>query len=364
MGDQAHAYEVLIDVWRCANLMHAATYCIADHHATTYTFDGFLLPLSEAFGPHDGHTQLGMFRREELEALGKAHLVSAQTQAVSLTHGAPDPGAGVGAGGGGGSRTFYDQTAASAEDDLMGDVRGDVRSHAALCYQLYSCRLYRLVRESIRVRLTAATWPVWGSALSGLRDACEEVQRRALYRLPNAYRATLWLLVIMTLVIDGVIGGIIVGRAHRGADGAEAAEAGGARAAHPPPWAEEGEEAQALLGRHALGRSFSGSAAAVWTSVALAVLFVPSVLLLSVCIELEEPFGDNHRDLPGVAFVRSAAEATLNLVAPHPVCRDFVAAAMHVDLNHHRLSSHHAPPPSVGGAGGAGPDFSHGPSAA
>ena len=73
-------------------------------------------------------------------------------------------------------------------------------------------------------------------------------------------------------------------------------------------------------------------AAVLWTTFLLLVTSIPSIILLNVCYELEEPFGDSIRDIPGLAYVRAAAETTLNMVAPHPAVKNMVQAVLHVDL--------------------------------
>ena len=145
MGDQgASGLEALIDLWRAVNLVHLATYCLADKRRDIYSFDNFLLPVAEAFGPHDGAQQIGMFRRSELRGLGKEHLISSgapQAGAASCESGS------VGDGCDPRDEDEYDlsathlQAATHAEraDDLMGDVRGNVRSDAALVYQFCAC---------------------------------------------------------------------------------------------------------------------------------------------------------------------------------------------------------------------------------
>ena len=75
MGDQPNAAEVLLDLWRCCQLMHSSTYCLADRQGLVYTFESFLLPVAEAFGAHDSDEQLGMFLKPELIALGKGHRI-------------------------------------------------------------------------------------------------------------------------------------------------------------------------------------------------------------------------------------------------------------------------------------------------
>ena len=91
-----------------------------------------------------------------------------------------------------------------------------------------------------------------------------------------------------------------------------------------------------------MGRVFQqdyayAASAAVFATLLLVALLVPTVLLIGACVDLEEPFGDNLMDMPGLANVRSAAEVSLNIVAPHPTCRTAMRAAMDVDLS--RLGS-------------------------
>jgi len=329
MGDQgASGLEALIDLWRAVNLVHLATYCLADKRRDIYSFDNFLLPVAEAFGPHDGAQQIGMFRRSELRGLGKEHLISSgapQAGAASCESGS------VGDGCDPRDEDEYDlsathlQAATHAEraDDLMGDVRGNVRSDAALVYQFYSGRMYRVVRDCIKAKLTSMAGPVWGAALAGVRTASEEVQHRALYRMPKVYQMSVQVVLFTTLLVDASIGGAVVGRLWHGPTGAR-------------PWWQAGPSPETQSDAVLDVESSSAAAvlmASIATTALLAVLFVPATLLLAVCVELEEPFGDQTMDLPGLSYVRAAAEVSLNFVAPHPVCQAAQYAVMDVDLD-------------------------------
>lgn len=111
------------------NLMHLSTYCLADEKRLVYSFDTFLIPIAQAFGPFDGEEQQGMFRRTELLGLGKEHMIPTPSVRYPLpamsTSEIHD------------SAEAVDETTARA-DSLIGDVRGDVRSDAALCFQVQS----------------------------------------------------------------------------------------------------------------------------------------------------------------------------------------------------------------------------------
>ena len=60
--------QARLEFWRCANLFHAVSYVLADRQRSAYSFEGFLVPVAEAFGEHDGRDKMGMLRRVELEA--------------------------------------------------------------------------------------------------------------------------------------------------------------------------------------------------------------------------------------------------------------------------------------------------------
>ena len=63
-------HKIRLEFWRVVNLLHAASYVLADKSRNTYNFDHFLVPVAAAFGEYDGKEKLGMLRRAELSALG------------------------------------------------------------------------------------------------------------------------------------------------------------------------------------------------------------------------------------------------------------------------------------------------------
>ena len=302
MGDQSGGRELLLDIWRSLNLMHLCTYCLADEKRIVYSFDAFLIPVAEAFGPHDGHEQLGMFRRAELSGLGKQHLIPTddvrfptsrvlphhlQQQTIVMGRGHLRNQAGA---------EVHDADSRLVETEaLIGDLRGDMRSDAALCHQMYTGRLYRLVREAIKHKLVTAAWPVWGAVLNNVCISMGEITRRAHYRMPKVYRMSVQFVVLTTLAADSFIVGSVVGRVYE------------------------------------QGYAYADGAAA-FATILLLTLIIPTTLLIAACIELEEPFGDNLMDVPGLSYVRAAAEVTLNIAAPHPTTEAAVSAAMHVDV--------------------------------
>ena len=160
---------------------------------------------------------------------------------------------------------------------------------------MYTCRLNRLVRECLKHKLSGAAWPVWGSLLNGVIGAMAELQRRAHYRMPKIYRMSVQFVVLTTLAADSFIIGTVVGRIF--------------------------EQKYA----YAVG-------AAAFATILLLTLTIPTTLLVAACIDMEEPWGDNMMDVPGISYVRTAAEVTLNIAAPHPTTEPAVKAAMHVDV--------------------------------
>ena len=63
-------HKIRLEFWRVVNLLHVASYVLADKSRNTYNFDNFLIPVAAAFGEYDGKERLGMLRRAELLALG------------------------------------------------------------------------------------------------------------------------------------------------------------------------------------------------------------------------------------------------------------------------------------------------------
>ena len=62
-------FNIRMEFWRCVNLFHLCTYVLSDKTRATYSFEGFLVPVADAFGEWDGVEKLGMLRRKELSAI-------------------------------------------------------------------------------------------------------------------------------------------------------------------------------------------------------------------------------------------------------------------------------------------------------
>lgn len=253
-GDEreARARELLLDLWRCVNLMHLATYVVADKSRQVYSSETFLLPVAASYGPHDAE-MVGMLRRDEADQFmrGIMKLRAAQARAHTV----------------------------AAGDASLVDLRGDVRSDVAMLYSAFQARLYRIVGELIDNKLTSAPWPTWGAALLNLSEATLGLQRRALYRMNKVYETSIIAVVLSTLLFDSFVLGQIVGQ-------------------HWVDWAE-----------HA------------WLTTTLATLLLLSAvffvtLIVGTCIHMEEPFGKDPMDLPGLSYVTATAETTLRLLVP------------------------------------------------
>ena len=291
MGDQPGGTEALIELWRSANLCHLASYCMLDKGRTVYSFDHFLLPTAEAFGQHDGHERLGMFRRSELESLGKT--IGRTPSSVSP----PMPASGALAALTGAGSLGDDLVGHLRPDEfsLVGDARGDVRSDVALIYHSSSVRCHRLVREAMKHGLSTAPWPTWYAALDGMFVGFDDLRRRGLYRVPKLYRICVFCVTNFALAADAFEIGTVVGRVYHA----------------------DYQYAHAAL---------------AFAATMLSVILVTITLLISACMDMEEPYGNNPMDLPGLNYARSAAEVTLNMVAPHPLCTTAMEAFCKISL--------------------------------
>ena len=69
LGHRRDAQQLLYEIWRAANLVHTSTYVLADKSRQTYSFEHFLLPVSEAFGEWDSDERRGMLTEDEIYAI-------------------------------------------------------------------------------------------------------------------------------------------------------------------------------------------------------------------------------------------------------------------------------------------------------
>ena len=304
MIDKPHAREVLLDIWRCANIVHACAYALADRGRVTYSFNNFVLPVCESFGAHDGRDRIGMFRQSELDRLramnapewgrGVPALRAMPPVARSLGRGRPsavvteltnvqpaEPARGLGLESHPSVGDVGD--GADAADSLdMPDFtsrQAYVRSLASDASQLYATRLFAVVQRAAADGLTKAAWPVWGGSLNRLCHAASYLEQRGLYRLPAIYRASVQCIVSLTIACDVFIMGTVVGRLFQSAYGFA--------------W-------------------FDAILASVATFAMVTVVF----LLVNGCADMELPLGSDPMDLPGLSYVAGAADMTLRVIAP------------------------------------------------
>lgn len=99
------------------------------------TFKGFLEPVAEAFGEHDGAEKLGMMRRSELEYIAQQGLRRVSTELTDVSR------------------------------------RSDVRSPAATAHTFYWVKMWRTVDWAVKRGYTSVAWPVWGAHLQASKRA-------------------------------------------------------------------------------------------------------------------------------------------------------------------------------------------------
>ena len=335
LGDRPVNRPLLIELWRAANLVHVATFVLADKARAVYSFENFVLPVSEAFGEWNGADRRGMFTAEELrmvshsqdvfEALAHkgvaAAMVLHQHNAASTiqaawrgyAHRCEGSAAGKFTRAGtvhlreaSAKRPSVDKMVAgylkqhSAEMHAMRrkhttliNARGDIRGRASFVHAAAILRLHRLV-HAVNSRRLASMPAAWGTALRNLRDACETLKMSALYRIPPIYRFAVICVMQVTLIGDAFILATIVGRLFQ----------------------SDYEYA---------------SAGAVLVTVLLIAVVLFASLILGAAIEMEQPFGGDPIDLPCLSYVAGAAEASLLLISPDGNYRVDALAQLGVD---------------------------------
>jgi hypothetical protein len=297
MGDKPEATGLLLDVWRSANIVHLSCYALGDKARAVYSFDGFVIPVAHAFGMHDGEERQGMFKQGELDLINQTKTEQAKGLLKELP---PQPSGAWGttiAVAKFAKRVSRLKRQSSMPNEPVSNKRGDVRSRGAVAYRLFSVRLYRLVQEATTQGWTGVTWPAWQSALGGLRQAGGEVQHRGLYRTPQVYRHALLLVVFVTITVDVIDLGTTVGLSFQ------------------------------------QGYAFAGTVALL-TGLLLALMMIAVTALVGVCMDMEQPFGDDTIDMPALSFVAATAESTLALVVPPSVSSQAACDEItHVDVS-------------------------------
>lgn len=259
-SDQERRKALLLECWRTANLFHVVTYLLSDRTRQTYSWDGFLLPVSRAFGEYDGGEKLGMLRRWELEAL---------TASIAEYDELPSP-----------TPTRKSRRRASSlksSSSELSKIHGSVQSKEAVLFDVLHMRLYKLVRQLLARKLTTVAWPVWHNLLTSLTSSSCKIQKCGIFRKPRVYREAVQIVCQAAVAGDAVVLAAKMGEGFRtvGAD----------------TW----------------------PAAIVAGFVQLA-LTTSLAILINACLMMEVPLGDSLIDMPGLSYVASAAEESLRLV--------------------------------------------------
>jgi uncharacterized membrane protein YedE/YeeE len=167
------------------------------------------------------------------------------------------------------------------------NARGDVRSRTAALHSGLAVRLYTLAEFVLEQKLSTAAWSAWNALLMGVLGKAEQMKQRALFRLPRVYRYSVRYLIASAIVTDTFILGARAGRLIKySADHWE--------------WAYF---------------AWFGSSA-VFVITCLAAYFV--MLLIQGLSMMEQPFGCDTLDMPGLSYVSAAAEMSLRTVACAP----------------------------------------------
>ena len=166
--DHPRRREVLLEFWRLSNLFHLTTYCLADKSRLLYSFDNFLLPVSGAFGEHDGEDRMGMMLRAEKDAL-KGH-----SRRQSILDGLP----------------------------LFMERLGDTHHASAKLHDALVTKLFHLSGQCVNRKMCSAAFPVWAGSINNLTAAAARVVEAGLYRSPRIYRDLTLLIVQGAVLFD------------------------------------------------------------------------------------------------------------------------------------------------------------------
>jgi len=188
--------------------------------------------------------------------------------------------------------------------------RGDVQSQTAVLHAALGVRMYALVDLALKQKISQAAWPAWNAVCLKLRANSEALKQRALFRLPRIYQASVRFLVGCALLTDSFLLASHAARLLRtnGDDGA---------------WAAHGYFGAAV--------DFSLNLMLTWTLC----------VFLNAISDMQNPFGSETLDMPGLSYACAAAEVTLGMVVGAEEASDgpkqLFAALGHID--HSRLLS-------------------------
>ena len=322
--------ELRMEFWRVVNLYHLCAYVLADKTRQTYNLDNFLLPVATAYGDYDGRDKFGMLTADELGVLasdpaaimsrrqfhradgravwamraesrrdtkvldkerhalekektrakrkppphkgssGKAWEAAAQTatpEAVAPSApGAPAPA----------------MPAWMSSKGLI-NSRGDVTSNTAMLHAALGVRMYMLVDLALEEKLSRAAWPVWNALCLKLRTSTEALKQRALFRLPRIYQASVRFLVSCALLTDTFL-----------------------LASHAARLVRHGRTDGAWLGHAWFG-------ALLDVALNLTLTWCLSVFLNAIS-DMQNPFGSETLDMPGLSYVCASSEMSLRMV--------------------------------------------------
>jgi len=230
-GDSAVSSKVLMEFWRTLNMIHLTNYA-GMVHSEIYSLETFAIPIAMSFGPYDEKDQFGMLAREDL-------LEIERLMQESKAHG-------------------------EAADQLVN--------------RLYNARLYRLVQNVLRDKLTTVAWPAWQAAIIKLRSSAEDLAALTTYRIPAVYTISVRMIVSLTLAADLMILGANVGSVYHDTS-------------YESPWF-----------------------VIAYCSVLVVACCGLTMLMIDATHMFEDPFGTDHFDFPVFAWVCSVAREGLELV--------------------------------------------------
>lgn len=327
--------ELRMEFWRCVNLYHLCAYVLADKSRQTYSLDNFLIPIATAFGDYDGVDKFGMLSLEEIRLLSSDPdaSIAARTSVVSPDNDTEwvvrkmttrqraytdkerealqkEKGKGGKAGGirrldsskswlgrrktglanspspspaSAAARPAGAAPAATGLPPSLINSRGDVSSPTAMLQAALGVRMYMLVDLALTEKLSRAAWPVWNALCLKMRTNAECLKQRALFRLPRIYQASVRFFVSCAVLTDTF-----------------------------------------LLASHAAGLIRRSHADPEWAPHAYfgaALDFVLNIMLtwclsvfLNAISDMQNPFGSETLDMPGLSYVCASSELTLRMV--------------------------------------------------